>query len=296
MTTQINNVKPVVCILTGALVWGLVWYPYRVLQSNGVPGALATMLTYLLAMIIGAFMLRRVWHERSSFNGWVILLILSSGWSNFGYVLAMLHGEVMRVLLLFYLSPVWTILFSYWLLGERLNLYGFFVVALSLSGAIIMLWKPSLGFPLPQSLSEWLGLSAGMSFAISNVISRRTSHLSVEAKSFSVWLGATVLTLPFLAWQGGMLNQIWAIDKYTWLVLGVMGIALTATSFVVQYGVTHLEANRAAVLFLFELIIAAISSYFIAGEALGWLDWIGAIPIITASLLSGKLCLDKSMG
>jgi drug/metabolite transporter (DMT)-like permease len=208
----------------------------------------------------------------------------------------MLHGEVMRVLLLFYLSPVWTILFSYWLLGERLNLYGFFVVALSLSGAIIMLWKPSLGFPLPQSLSEWLGLSAGMSFAISNVISRRTSHLSVEAKSFSVWLGATVLTLPFLAWQGGMLNQIWAIDKYTWLVLGVMGIALTATSFVVQYGVTHLEANRAAVLFLFELIIAAISSYFIAGEALGWLDWIGAIPIITASLLSGKLCLDKSMG
>jgi drug/metabolite transporter (DMT)-like permease len=296
MTINNNNVKPVTCVLTGALVWGLVWFPYRELQSNGVSGAMATMLTYLFAMLVGAFMLKRVWHERSSFNGWVLLLVLSSGWSNFGYVLAMLHGEVMRVLLLFYLAPVWTILFSFWLLGERLNLYGYFVVALSLAGAIMMLWKPSLGFPLPQNLSEWLGLSAGMSFALANVISRRTSHLSVEAKSFSVWLGAALLTLPFLAWQGGVMNQILAIDKYSWLVLGVMGIALTATSFAVQYGVTHLAANRAAVLFLFELIVAAVSSYFLAGEAMGWHEWAGAIPIIAASLLSGKLCLDKSMG
>lgn len=254
------------------------------------------MLTYLMAMLIGAFMLRSVWHERSSFGGWALLLVLSSGWSNFGYVLAMLHGEVMRVLLLFYLAPVWTILFSFWLLRERLNRYGFFVVALSLTGAFIMLWKPSLGLPLPQSLSEWVGLSAGMSFALANVISRRTVHLSVEAKTFSVWMGATLLTLPFLFWQGGVLNQMVTIDKQTWLILVVMAIALASTSLLVQYGVTHLPANRAAVLFLFELVVAAISSYYIAGEELGIRDWLGAIPIIAASLLSGKLCSDNSMG
>jgi len=104
-----------------------------------------------------------------------------------------------------------------------------------------------------------------------------------------------LLTLPFLAWQGGMMHQIWAIDKFSWLTLGVMGIALTATSFAVQYGVTHLAANRAAVLFLFELVVAAISSYFLAGETMGWHEWVGAIPIVLSSLLSGKLCLDKSM-
>ena len=291
-----RNFISITSVVTGATVWGLVWYPYRVLQSSGVSGALATMLSYLLALLIGAFMLRRVWHERSLFGGWVLLLVLSSGWSNFGYVLAMLHGEVMRVLLLFYLAPVWTILFSFWLLGERLNFYGYFVVALSLSGAAIMLWKPSIGFPMPQNLSEWLGLSAGMSFALSNVISRRTSHLSVEAKSFSVWIGATLLSIPFLLWQGGTVDQISAIDTQSWLLLAVMGIALTATSYAVQYGVTHLAANRAAVLFLFELVVAAVSSHFIAGENMGLRDVIGAVPIIIASLLSGKLCLDKTMG
>ncbi|MDH2915356.1 MAG: DMT family transporter [Gallionella sp.] len=280
---------PIVGVLSGALVWGLIWYPYRVLQDAGMSGAMATFTTYALAMLFGAFMLPRIWRERSTFGWWALLLILSAGWANLGYVLGMLHGEVMRVLLLFYLAPVWTILFSFWLLGERLNRYGYSVIALSLIGAMIMLWEPSLGLPIPQNLSEWLGLSAGMGFALSNVTSRRAAHLSVEAKSFSLWLGTASLTLPFLLWQGGVAAQFDLLTIDHWLMLGLMGLVLCATSFAVQYGVTHLSANRAVVLFLFELVIAAISSFILANEAMEWQDWVGATLIVSASLLSGRL-------
>jgi drug/metabolite transporter (DMT)-like permease len=224
------------------------------------------------------------------------LLVLSAGWANFGYVLAMLQGDVMRVLLLFYLAPVWTILFSFWLLGERLNRYGYFVIVLSLGGAFIMLWEPDLGLPLPQNLSEWLGLSAGMGFALSNVTSRRAAHLSVEAKSFGLWLGTVSLTLPFVLWQSDGAEQILAISTQSWLVLALIGFVLCATSFAVQYVVTHLSANRAVVLFQFELVIAAVSSYFLAHERMELRDWIGAAFIMSASFLSGKLCSDKRVG
>lgn len=284
-----QNVMPVAGVLSGALVWGLIWYPYRVLQDVGVSGAMATMITYLLAMVFGMFMLPRVWRDRSVFGGWAVLLILSAGWANLGYVLGMLHGEVMRVLLLFYLAPVWTILFSFWLLGERLNRYGYFVVLLSLSGAVVMLWEPSMGLPLPQTVSEWLGLSAGMGFALSNVTSRRAEHLSVETKSFSIWLGTAALTLPFLLWQGDLAVQLVAVSAQFWGVLVLMGIVLCATAFAVQYGVTHMTANRAVVLFLFELVVAAITSYFLADERMELRDWLGAALIVSASLLSGKM-------
>ena len=280
---------PVAGVLSGALVWGLIWYPYRELQDIGVSGAMATFLTYLMAMAFGVFMLPRLWRERSTLGGWALLLVLSAGWANLGYVLGMLHGEVMRVLLLFYLAPVWTILFSYWLLGERLNRYGYAVVALSLGGAVVMLWDPDLGQPIPQNISEWLGLSAGIGFALSNVTSRRAAHLSVEVKSLSLWLGTASLTLPFLLWQGGMAEQVAAISTQSWVLLALMGLVLCATSFAVQYGVTHLSANRAVLLFMFELVIAAISSYFLAGEAMGLKDWVGASLIVSASLLSGRL-------
>jgi drug/metabolite transporter (DMT)-like permease len=292
--TSKQNVWPVAGILSGALVWGLIWYPYRALQEAGVNGPLATLITYLLAMLCGAFMLPRVWRELCSHNQvranwWVAALVLSAGWSNLGYVLAMLHGEVMRVLLLFYLAPLWTILFSYWLLGERLNRYGYLVMALSFCGAAIMLWEPQRGLPLPQNISEWIGLSAGMSFALSNVVSRRAAYLSVEAKSYSVLSGTALLTAPLLWWQGGIPAQVSAMDAQTWLILGLLGIALCATGFTVQYGVTNLLSNRAMLLFLFELVVAAIASYFLANEAMQPRDWLGALLIVSASLLSGKL-------
>ncbi len=287
-----RNVLPVAGLLSGALVWGLIWYPYRVLQDDGVAGELATLVTYLSAMAWGSFMFPRIWRARASFNAWAWLLVFSAGWANLGYVLGMLHGEVMRVLLLFYLAPVWTVLFSRWLLGERLDRYGYSIVLLSLGGALIMLWSPQLGLPLPQNVSEWLGLSAGMGFALSNVTSRRASHLSVETKSFSLWLGTAALTLPLLWWQGNLSMQVQALDGAAWGLLLLLGAVICATSFVVQYGVAHMAANRAVVLFLFELVVAAVSSYFLAGEAMGWRDWLGAALIVSATLLSSKMQSD----
>ena len=293
-----QNLLPIASVFSGALVWGLIWYPFRVLQDAGVSGALATLLTYLLAMLCGAFMLPRVWrelrqHHRDGKGRWVLFLALSVGWTNLGYVLAVLHGEVMRVLLLFYLAPLWTILFSYWLLGERLNRYGYLIIALSISGAFVMLWEPRLGLPLPNNLAEWIGLSAGMGFALSNVVSRRAAHLSVEAKSYSVWLGTALLTAPLLWWQGGLPDQLLAIDAQAWLILVLLGIVLCGTSYAVQYALAHLPANRAIILFLFELVVAAIASYFLADEAMQLRDWLGALLIVSASLLSGKLYAES---
>jgi drug/metabolite transporter (DMT)-like permease len=293
-----QNVLPVAGILSGALVWGLIWYPYRALQETGVTGPLATLITYLLAMLCAAFMLPRVWrelHMQPDLGWWALGLALSAGWANLGYVLGMLHGEVMRVLLLFYLAPLWTIIFSYWLLGERLNRYGYLIMSLSFSGAAVMLWVPQRGLPLPQNISEWMGLSAGMSFAFSNVVSRRAVVLNVEAKSYGVLLGTALLTAPMLWWQGRVPAQLLGIGAQSWLILGLLGIALCATSFAVQYGVTHMLSNRAMLLFLFELVIAAISSYFLANEVMQLHDWIGALLIVSASLLSGKLHVGEKI-
>jgi len=275
--------------LSGALVWGLIWYPYRVLQDAGVSGTLATLITYLLAMLCGMFMLPGVWRELPRAGWWALLLVFCAGWTNFGYVLAVLYGEVMRVLLLFYLAPLWTILFSYWLLGERLNRFGYLVIFLSFSGAVIMLWEPKLGLPLPQNLAEWIGLSAGMAFALSNVVSRRAAHLSLQVKSYSVWLGTILLAIPLLLWQGGLPERLLAIDSQAWLILGLLGIVLCCSTFALQFAIANLSANRAIILFLFELVAAAISSYFLANEAMQLRDWIGALLIVSASLLSGRL-------
>ena len=271
------------------MVWGLIWYPYRVLEVAGVSGELATLLTYFIALIFGLALSKPIWHELRVAAWWGVALVLCAGWTNLGYVLAILGGEVMRVLLLFYLAPLWTVLLARWLLGEKLNRYGYAVIALSLGGAMVMLWDPGLGLAVPQNRAEWIGLSAGMGFAMTNVLTRRIQNLSINFKSASVWFGTALLTALLLLYQGNLIPKVRIITLHAWWFLALIGLVLCATSFTAQYGLTHLPANQSIVLFMVELVFAAVSSYFLAGEEMGMREIIGAVLIVSASLFSGKI-------
>ena len=267
----------------------MMWYPYRQLQEKGVSGELATFLSYSIALVFGLLATGPVWRELRAAGWWGVALMLCSGWTNFGYVLAILDGEVMRVLLLFYLAPLWTVIFARWMLNEKLNRYGYAIVALSLGGAFNMLWNPQLGLPVPQNRAEWIALSAGMGFAMLNVLVRRTQHLSVNFKSASVWLGTVLLTGLSLLYHGSFMAQMQNVHLDGWWLLALIGLVLCATSIIVQYGLTNLPANQAIVIFLSELVFGAVSSYFLAGEQMGLREMIGAVLIVSASLLSGKI-------
>ena len=284
-----EKILPVLAILSCAMIWGLMWYPFRVLRDAGISGELATFLGFAIALLIGLPLMGPIWRELRLAGRWGIVLMVSAGCTNLGYVMATLDGEVMRVLLLFYLAPLWTVLLSRWLLAEKLNRYGYGIVALSLAGALVMLSNTQPSVPLPQNRAEWIGLTAGMSFALLNVSVRRAQHLSVNFKTTSVWVGAVLFTAILLLYQGSNVAQIQSISSDAWWLLGLIGLVLCASSIVVQYGLTNMPANQAIILFLSELVFAALSAYLLTGERMGAREIIGATLIVMASLLSGKM-------
>ena len=152
-----------------------------------------------------------------------------------------------------------------------------------------MLWQADGRLPLPANTAEWIGLSAGMSFALTNVISKKSSNISIQAKSIGIWVGGIVVSLPLILWQGHGFS-VWA--SYTplvWLVLLIVALSMIAVTLCIQYGLMHVAANRAIVILLFELIIAAITAYWFADELLTAREWLGAAMIMVASLFSGQL-------
>ena len=251
-------------LLAGATIWGLIWHPYRVLEGMGVSPALAATLTYFVALLLGRPLLgRRLAGFRP--DRMLLAIALAAGGCNLGYVLATVHGEVMRVLLLFYLAPLWTVLLAFLLLKEKVGLPGTAVIGLSLAGAVVMLWQPSLGLPLPQNGAEWLGLAAGFLFALANVLIRKAQALSIEAKSMAVFAGVVAVGLMVLPFEPA---PVLMPAPQAWLLIALVGLVLLATNLFVQYGLTHTSANRAIVIFLFELVVAALASWLLAGEAM----------------------------
>ena len=200
MLTEQKNTFPRVALFIGAGIWGLLWYPYRLLEQADINGPASATITYLFALLLGLVIFRknlRISHL-SDGNPYLLLWIgLLVGCACMAYILGVIHGEVMRVLLLFYLAPLWTIIFSRFLLKEKLSTYGYWVICISLSGAATMLWQPGNNFPLPSSYGDWMGLAGGFAFALSNVLIRKDQGHSVQLKSLAVWLGVVVVGLSY---------------------------------------------------------------------------------------------------
>jgi drug/metabolite transporter (DMT)-like permease len=275
---------PVLGLLTGATVWGLIWYPYRILAQAGISGPLAVTLTYGGAFVLGVGLFRP--QPRMS---WMLAAIaLSTGWANVGFTLAVVYGDVMRVVLLFYLAPVWTMLFARLLLGERLSGAGLGLMLMALAGTAVMLWQPQMGWPLPRSAAEWLGLSAGAMFALSNVLIRRTALISIELKVLAVFFGGIVAGAASMLVVEPVTDVAMQVADQA-LLLSILALVILAVNFGVQYGLTRVSANRAIIIYLFELVVTAVSAWLLAGEALTAKEWCGGSMIIAAGLLSDRL-------
>ena len=71
-----------------------------------------------------------------------------------------------------------------------------------------------------------------------------------------------------------------------WLVMSLIAVLLVAVTLAVQYSVTQMSATRASVIFLFELVVAAVASYYLAHEVMTWNEWLGGGLIIAAALIA----------
>jgi len=274
---------PVFGLLYASTFWGVVWYPTRLLEGLGVQGAWLTLVGY------GAAYLALAPFARLPVAGlrrqpWEALwLVLAAGWTNVAFVLAVLEGEVVRVVLLFYLSPIWTVLLGRWLLHEHLTVRTWLMLGVGLGGALVMLWDPTVG-RVPLNKADMLAVSAGLAFAVNNVMTRRITGLGVRAKTQLSWLGVVVVSLLVVALFAPRLPQVEPAAWMAVVALGVFGFMLSTLA--VVYGVSNMPVQRSAVIMLFELVVGAATAWWLAGEAISWQEWLGGALILSAALIA----------
>lgn len=282
-----KNFFAVFGLLFGAFCWGIIWYPYRLMSEAGVSGVASSFYTYALAIIFASVLLGKHWRGAAKLPLSIVWLGLVAGWTNLSYVLAIIDGEVMRVMLLFYLSPIWTLILAHFWLKEKTRFTGYIAIVASLVGAFIMLYDPKFaGFPMPRNMPEWLALSSGIGFSLTNVITRKSSHLTLVAKSYAIWIGVMIVALLFVPVMQSTIPSPALFSVTDWAVMSLIALLLIAATFFVQYGVARIEATRASVLFLFELVVAAIAAYYLAHETMELNEWLGGSLIVIAAIFA----------
>ncbi|VAW76085.1 hypothetical protein MNBD_GAMMA15-1628 [hydrothermal vent metagenome] len=283
---------PVFSLLFTATLWGLVWYPLRLLEAEGLQGLWLSLSSYAAALLIG---LPWLWRSRGDWarEGMVLaLMMLATGWVNVAFVLAILDGTVVRVLLLFYLSPLWALILGWLILGERPGRGGILVFVLAISGAVVMLWDPELGLPWPRDEADWLAASSGLAFAFANVMVRKLKYSGMPTKASVSWLGVVLVAA---VWILVVSEPLPVVEPSVWLgsaMLGWFGFVIMTVT--VIYGVSHMPVHRSAVILLFELVIGAVSSVLLTDEQVLPQEWIGGVLILAAAWYSARAHIGET--
>jgi len=291
--------RAALALVFNAFVWGTSWWPLRRLQEAGLHPLWATTIIFTLASLAIAIARPRACAQVATTPA-LWLLVAAAGLTNAAFNWAIVIGDVVRVVLLFYLMPLWTVLLARAVLGERLTKAAALRIGLGAIGAAIVLWPPAtsgpaaIGFaarlPLPRSLADWLGVVGGFSFAFNNVMLRREAGRPEEGRSLAMFLGGAVVAAAlaaFLTTTGAAVPP--PAPAWPWLMLtGALTLVFLAGNLSLQYGAARLPANRTAVVMLTEVVFASLSAVALGGGALTARLALGGAFIVAGALLAAR--------
>ncbi len=283
-------------LLFNATIWGLSWWPLRHLSERGLHGLWATAIVFLIGSI-GIALIRRSAIGELIKDRRLWVLALAAGLTNACFNWGMTVGEVLRVILLFYLMPVWTMLLARWLLAEPITPGAALRALLAIAGAATVLWQPGAGLPWPASLGDWLGVAGGAAFAWLNVQLRGLGEAPATARALAMSVGSALVP----AVVGAALMTAGAIGapplaSLDWLPgAALLAIVLLVANAALQYGAPRLPTRVTAIVMLTEVPVAALSSALIAGEALKTQVIAGGALIVLSSL-AATLSLRRGAG
>jgi drug/metabolite transporter (DMT)-like permease len=274
-------------LVLNALVWGLSWWPFRVLQSHGLHPLWATTLIYIFSLFCLLLARPLTWRGFRQYP-MLWLLLLAAGLSNVGFNWAVTVGDVVRVVLLFYLMPAWVVLLAWPLLGERPTAGSLLRLVLALAGLVIVLKTPGTDWPVPSSAADWLALMGGFSFALTNILLRRLNQAPAESRILAMFGGGALLAGGVAACGVGLgLIAAPPVPGLVWIAL----TALTSVAFLVgnlalQYGASRLPASTSSLIMLSEVVFASVSAVLLGAGELSARTLLGGGLIVLAALLA----------
>ncbi|MDR7123997.1 DMT family transporter [Pseudotabrizicola sp. 4114] len=273
-----------VVLITG-IVWGVYWAPVRGIAELGLDGAWGTgAITLAAALLLLPFVLT----GKGAFRGKDSVGIISVGLGGAAFALysiGFLYGKVALVVLLWFFSPVWSVLIAKYVLRMQLPRLRVLAIVAGLAGLFIMLGGDG-GLPVPANLGEWMAFCGGLIWAFATVGMRLRSDLAPLPSAFLFAFGATVISFvsaPFLeplpSVAGEDLLAIAVQVLFTagsWWVLSIAAL---------MWAAVRLDPARVGILLMPEVVFAAVTAAMFAGETLAISELIGGALVVLSGVL-----------
>ena len=281
-----TRLTPILALILNAFVWGVSWWPFRQLQGHGLHPLWATALVYLIVTCCLLLVHFKAWRGFAAYPQ-LWFLALASGLTNVGFNWAVTVGDVVRVVLLFYLMPAWAVLVAWVLLGEKPTAASLLRLLLAMAGVFIVLKKPGSPWPFPEGSADWLAIMGGFSFAVTNALLRKHAAAPSSSRMLAMFGGSGVLAACTALF--GMMQQL--VPGPALQAAGLPALLLLSVGFMVsnaalQYGAARLAGSMTAIVMLTEILFASVSAALLGAARIEPQVLMGGALIVVAAVLA----------
>ena len=283
-----HHYKISIALAIAAGAWGIYWLPQRILEDGGLTGGWGT----ISQMVIGFLLLlpiaiwRAVKGKNTGFELPLTGLLLGGGFVC--YALSFLLTDVVRALILFYMSPIWTTIFETLFLKKRHGWERVFTLSLAIGGLWIVFSKNTI-FPLPQNAGDFIALAGGAIFAGGMIRLEVIKTDGVFPIIFSFFFYGALFNIVagfFLADYLGQLPLFKAFISMSIFIVILSVFYFIPSGIIILWAPTQLGAGLCSILFLNEILVGVISSSILTDEPFGWREIIGSSMIIIGGILA----------
>ena len=284
---SLSAMLPAIIVVSVGALWGVYWAPLRQLEAILRAGPWIT----FAAVATGCLLLSPFgWWGRQRLkaaNNRALLSIALGGASFVLYSNGLLYGRVAVVILLFYLTPVWSTLIVRFGLGWSVSWWRYAAIVSGLLGISLVLGANHYSLPLPQAMGEWLGLLSGLLWSLASTGIHVYSCTRAGETNFVFCAGATVMAGILVLLLGQMPFQNSAglpLSALGWLfLLGGCWWAASLSAF--MWATQKMEPARIGILLMSEVIVGTATAIVFAGEAFNTFMGLGAVLVILAGIL-----------
>lgn len=291
-----HHFKIAFALAISAGAWGIYWLPQRILEEGGLTGGWGT----IAQMIIGVLILSpiSVWRKIKGKTSGLELPVTGTliGGGFICYALSFLLTDVVRALILFYMTPLWTTIFEIMFLKKRPGVERMITLALALGGLWIVFSKQTI-FPLPENSGDWLALAGGAIFAGGMIRLEIIKTDGVFPLIFSFFFYGTIFNIfagYLLADYLGPMPVIEAFISMASFLIIISVFYFIPTGIVILWSPSKLGAGLCSILFLSEIIVGVISSGILTDEPFGWREIVGSSMIVIGGILAVILTPKKN--
>ena len=286
MSRPRSDLLPSVGLACGAALWGLYWIPIRGIEQAGVAAFWTGPVIFAASTLL--FIPLMVLRFRIYIANWRHILLpgLLAGFAFALYIASLNLTEVVRAILLFYMSPLWSTLLGMLMLQERLTGNRMAALVLAFCGLYIVLVVEN-GLPWPRNTGDWFALLSGLCWSIATVKLFQDGARLVLEKVITFVVCALFMSLLLVLWQQGDLNGMPDVASLRagWYWILLVAVLMLPITWLTIWPATLLSPGRVGMLLLAEVLVGVISAALLLDEPFGIRELAGAVLIVSAGVV-----------